>query len=464
MNNTAKIKKYALVAVLALFVGVIGVIGVWAVQIVMEFVRPGKMASKMTAMAAAETEEEPVVKYGMVINDFKVLNHVVKPNELFSQIFSKYNVTYDAINFFVNQSPDVFNLRKIKAGNCFTVLCEKTDTGLVPKKLVYEESKVNYVVFNLEDSLYMYRGQNSVERVHREVSGVIRSSLYETLEENNIDPQLAVRMSEIFAWSVDFYKIQNGDKFKIIYDEDMVDGKSVAIGEIKAIVFNSGGKDNYAFYYEKEASHEGDYYDENGNSMKKQFLKSPVKFSRISSRFSMKRFHPVTKAWKAHLGTDYAAAYGTPILATADGVIEDAQFKVYNGNYVKIRHNGQYKTQYLHMSKIAKGIRRGVRVKQGEVIGYVGSTGLATGPHVCYRFWKDGSQVDPFKEKLGFAEALPAKYKSDFLARTKPVKVKLDAINYEEHNIAVQKQAAEEEEKQAEVLAGESEKIVKRFF
>ncbi len=421
------LKKYGPSVALVLFVVIICV---WTVQIVREL--RGGGAPKQVSF----TEEPvPVMKFGVNLNEFKVLSHEVQPNELFSQIFSQYNVTAGAINYFIGSSGEVFNLRKIKAGNCFTVLCEKNDSQMIPKKLVYEESKVNYVVFNLDDSLYMYRGQNSVERKHREVSGVIQSSLYETLEENNIDPSLAIRMSEIFAWSVDFYRIQNGDKFKIIYDEDMVNGESVAIGEISAIVFNSGGKDNYAFYYEKDKAHEGDYYDEKGNSMKKQFLKSPVKFSRISSRYSKKRFHPVTKAWKAHLGTDYAAAYGTPILATADGVVEDARFKVFNGNYVKIRHNGSYKTQYLHMSKIAKGIRAGVRVKQGEVIGYVGSTGLATGPHVCYRFWKDGSQVDPLKQKMTFADPLPSKYKPDFMAKTKGVKNALDAINYTEHNI-----------------------------
>ena len=442
-------KKYLLPAAVILFVCIISY---WTVEIVREL-RGIKTEERTTAVV----EEAAIVKFGLNLNNFKVLNHVVKQNELFAEIFSQYNVTYQAINFFASASNEIFNLRKIKAGNCFTVLCEKTDSVLVPKKLIYEESKVNYVVFNLDDSLYMYRAQNSVERKHREVSGVIHSSLYETLDENNIDPVLAIRMSEIFAWSVDFYKIQNGDKFKIIFDEDVVNGKSVAIAEISSIVFNSGGKDNYAFYYEKDAAHEGDYYDENGNSMKKQFLKSPVKFSRISSKFSMKRFHPVTKIWKAHLGTDYAAAYGTPILATADGIVENAQFKVFNGNYVKIRHNGEFKTQYLHMSKIVKGIRPGARVKQGEVIGYVGSTGLATGPHVCYRFWKDGAQVDPLHQKLTFADPLPAKYKSDFLSKTKNVKEKLDAISYDEHNIANQKVQASAEQTS-------SEDFVKRFF
>lgn len=441
-------KKYVLPAAVILF---FGIISFWMFEIVCEL-RGAKSHEKIAAV-----QEEPFVKFGINLNDFKVLNHVVKQNELFAEIFSQYNVTYQAINFFANTSKEIFNLRKIKAGNCFTVLCEKTDSILVPKKLIYEESKVNYVVFNLDDSLYMYRAQNNVERKHREVSGVIHSSLYETLEENDVDPVLAIRMSEIFAWSVDFYKIQNGDKFKIIFDEDVVNGKSVAIGEIASVVFNSSGKDNYAFYYEKDVAHEGDYYDEKGNSMKKQFLKSPVKFSRISSKFSMKRFHPVTKIWKAHLGTDYAAAYGTPILATADGIVENAQFKVFNGNYVKIRHNGEFKTQYLHMSKIAKGIRSGTRVRQGEVIGYVGSTGLATGPHVCYRFWKDGSQVDPLHQKLTFADPLPSKYKSDFLSKTKSVKEKLDAITYDEHNIANQKTQASSEEIS-------SEDFVKKFF
>src|ERR1043165_8245982 len=372
------VKKYALISALVLF---FAILAVWMVEIIMEFRKPA--AEKRTELV--KNEEAPVIKYGMVMNDFKVMDHVVKPNELFSQIFSQYNVTAGAINYFVSASDEVFSLKKIKAGNRFTVLCDKNDSTLTPRKIVYEENKVDYVVFNIDDSLYMYRGQNEVERKHREVSGVIRSSLYETLDDNNIDPSLAIRMSEIFAWSIDFYKIQNGDKFKIIYDEDVVGGKTVAIGEIKAVVFNNGGKDNFAFYYEKDQNHEGDYYDENGNTMKKQFLKSPVKFSRISSRFTLNRFHPVTKMWKAHLGTDYAAAYGTPILATADGVIENAQFKAFNGNYVKIRHNGEYKTQYLHMSKIAKGIRPGVRVKQGEVIGYVGSTVLAPVPHLCSR-------------------------------------------------------------------------------
>lgn len=407
-----------------------------------------------------ESHVQPLIKYGLDISKFIVKQHVVKPNEFFADILNGYNVAYTSIDYIARESKQIFNLNKIKAGNNYTMLCEETDSGLVCRKLIYEESKTDFVVFNMDDSLYVYRGQKNVERKTREVSGVINSSLYETLEQNDINPALAVRMADIFAWSVDFYRIQKGDRFKVVYDEDFVQGESVGIGEIHAVVFNSGGKDFYAFYYEKDSQHEGDYYDENGNSMKKMFLKAPVKFSRISSRFNLKRFHPVTKAWKAHLGTDYAAPYGTPILATADGVIEEARFKQYNGNYVKIRHSGQYKTQYLHMSKIAKGARPGARVKQGDVIGYVGSTGLATGPHVCYRFWKDGKQVDPLKQKLTYEEPLPSKYKTDFLAKTKSTKNKLEKISYEQHNIAVIKQ--KEEEKSAAGLKAQA--FVRRFF
>ncbi|MCW5907731.1 MAG: peptidoglycan DD-metalloendopeptidase family protein [Chitinophagales bacterium] len=403
---------------------------------------------------------EPLIRYGMDVSRFIVKNHIVKPNEFFADILTGYNVAYSSIDYIARESKGIFNLNKIKAGNNCTMLCEETDSGLVCRKLIYEESKTDFVVFNMDDSLFVYRGQKKVERKKREVSGVINSSLYETLEANNISPALAVRMADIFAWSVDFYRIQKGDRFKVIYEEDFVQDESVGIGQIQAVLFNSGGKDFYALYYAKEKGERGDYYDENGNSMKKMFLKAPVKFSRISSRYTMKRFHPVTKAWKAHLGTDYAAPHGTPIMATADGVIEAATFNPNNGNYVKIRHSGQYKTQYLHMSKIASGMRPGLRVKQGDVIGYVGSTGLATGPHVCYRFWKDGKQVDPLKQSLAYAEPLPAKYKLDFLDKTKGVKTSLDGISYEQHNIAVIKQKQEQKE---EAVRNATEFVAKFF-
>lgn len=446
------------VSLIIIIVSIIAALAVW------KFISSRADDTEGSTTTANNSVIKPIIKYGLDISSFIIKEHTIQRNEIFSEILGKYNVAYSTIHMLANGSREIFNIKKLQAGKNCTLLCEETDSGLVAKKLVYEENAVDYVVFNLDDSAYIYRAQNDVERRTREVSGIINSSLYETLEANDINPALAVRMADIFAWSVDFYKIQKGDKFKVIYDEDYVDGISTGIGEIHAIVFNNGGKDNYAFYYEKDKSHEGDYYDEEGNSMKKMFLKSPVKFSRISSRFNLKRFHPVTKAVKAHLGTDYAAPYGTPILATADGVVEDAKFKVYNGNYVKIRHNGQYKTQYLHMSKIAKGVRAGVRVKQGDIIGYVGSTGLATGPHVCYRFWKDGQQVDPFKQKQMFAEPLPGQYKANYMAMLKKTRATLDNIDYHKSNIAVQKKEKEDKAAAEQAAIKSAEQLVRSIF
>lgn len=378
-----------------------------------------------------EPVEETIIRYGMNLTGCKLLTCSVQPNELITDIFTKHNIAASVASFVIQESREIFNPRKMRAGNNYTVVMQHSDSGMVPKKIIYEEDKVNYVVFNFDDSTYIYRGKHHVERKTREVGGTIKSSLYETLDANNIPSSLAVRMAEIFSCVIDFYRIQSNDYFKIIYDEDFVEGESVGVGRVYACLFSNGGKEYNAFYFEKDGTHEGDFYDEKGESMKRQFLKAPLKFFRISSRFSGARLHPVTKVVKAHLGTDYAAPYGTPIMATADGVVEEAQFKFNNGNYVKIRHNGEFKTQYLHMSKIAKGIHRGTRVKQGEVIGYVGSTGLATGPHVCYRFWRDGKQVDPFKQKVAISEPLPNKYKAEYLKNIEPLKQSLAAITIE---------------------------------
>lgn len=380
--------------------------------------------------SAVEEIQEPIYKYGLNLNDYTVIDQKVERNELLTDILVKHNVAYQTVKILIQESQDIFNFRKMKAGARYTVLGTNTDTGFVAKKIVYEENKLNYVVFNLDDSLYIYRGTNQVKRRRQEVAGVINGSLYETFDDLNVPASLAMRLADIFSCTIDFYKIQKGDKFKIIYDQDFVDDKPIGVGQVSAACFTSSGKDYYAFYYEKDKAHVGEYYDEQGHSMRKQFLKAPLKFFQITSRYNLHRFHPVAMEWRAHLGTDYAAAYGTPILATADGVVEEAQFGVYNGNYVKIRHNGQYKTQYLHMSKIAQGMHRGRHVHQGEVIGYVGSTGLATGPHVCYRFWKDGQQVDPFKQKLQFSEPLAKKYKADFLAQSAPFRRDIDQLAY----------------------------------
>ncbi len=275
-----------------------------------------------------------------------------------------------------------------------------------------EIDAANYVVYNMLDSIRIYRERKEVDTEIMMASGEITSSLWQTMADNNINFNITVNLSEIYAWAIDFYRIQKGDYFKVLYEEKFVDGESVGIGKVIAAYFNHYNHDYYAVYFEQGEA--ADYFDENANSLRKAFLKAPLKYSRISSRYSMKRFHPVQKRYKAHLGTDYAAPRGTPIMSTGDGVIQKSGYSKGNGNYVKVRHNSVYSTQYLHMNKIKSGIRKGVRVRQGDVIGYVGSTGLATGPHVCYRFWKNGRQVDALKVSVPPSLPVEKKYRSEY--------------------------------------------------
>lgn len=341
--------------------------------------------------------KEPTEEYGMVTDDFLVIKDKVKKNQNLASILQPYGVPYATIDQLAKASKEVFDVRKLAAGKPYTIFCTKDSTGYATC-FIYEANATEYVVFNMRDSLHIYMGQKPIDKRTRHVKGTVNSSLYVDLKKAGADPVLAIELSEIYAWTIDFYRIQKGDEFEVLFTENFVDGKSVGIDHIISSTFTNGGKTIKAYYF--ESANEKGYFDEQGNNLKKAFLKAPVKFSRISSGYSMKRFHPVQKRFKAHLGTDYAAPTGTPIMAVGDGVITDARYSPNNGNYVKMKHNSVYSTQYLHMSKIKSGIKPGTRVSQGDIIGYVGSTGLATGPHVCFRFWKNGKQVNHRTEDL----------------------------------------------------------------
>jgi murein DD-endopeptidase MepM/ murein hydrolase activator NlpD len=257
------------------------------------------------------------------------------------------------------------------------------------------------VVFDLR-ALTVRLEKRPVHMEERSISVAVTGALWNDLIAAGATPALAAKLSQVFAWTVDFYRIQSGDRFTMVYREATVDGEPYGEPELLGVRYE--GADTCEAFLFEGGKENGGYYDAAGKSLRKAFLQAPLKYSRISSGFSMKRFHPVQKRWKAHLGTDYAAPYGTPIQATGDGVVERAGYSAGNGNYVKIRHNRTYETQYLHMRKIL--VRQGQVVKQGQTIGEVGSTGLATGPHVCYRFWKDGQQVDPRRLVMPSAEPL----------------------------------------------------------
>ncbi len=348
--------------------------------------------------------------FGIEEGEFERLTHRIRQGETFAAILARYEVPYTDVVALTQAARGVFNIRQLQAGRPLHVYRDSTGAQV----FVYQPDPVRFVVFDRRAPVYVYTGRRAVERVPRQVHGIIRGSLYETLQAAGADPELAVRLSEIFAWQIDFYRIQRGDRFVALYEEARIDGEPVGIERVLAARFQHQGKDFYAFRFEQASGL--DYYDEQGRNLRQAFLKAPVRYSRITSRYSLSRFHPIQKRYKPHLGTDYAAPAGTPVYATGDGVVIAAGYDAYNGNYVKIRHNAVYTTGYLHFSRIAPGIRPGVRVRQGQVIGYVGSTGLATGPHVCYRFWKNGQQVDPLREPMPPGDPIPDTLRSAFLA------------------------------------------------
>ena len=345
---------------------------------------------------AFELESKNLSKslYGINIDSMYVQTKKIKWGQSFSDILYKSGIDNKIIFDAINKSKNIFNLKTLKRGKEYKLLSyldKKT-----PSYFIYEPDLFSGIVYSLEDSIFVDKRIKPVHLKERVVYGNIESSLYETIQKNKFPLDLVYLLVDVFAWQVDFYKINKGDKFKVVYLEEIVDNKVIGIKEIKAAYFYHENKDYYAFKYDQGKGI--DYFDEKGNNLRKTFLRSPLNFSRISSRYSKKRFHPILKRYKSHLGTDYAAPRGTPIRSVADGVVTEATRNRGNGIYVKIKHNNKYSTQYLHMSKFAKKIKKGVKVAQGQTIGYVGSTGLASGPHVCFRFWKNGIQVDPYKQ------------------------------------------------------------------
>ncbi len=339
----------------------------------------------------------PILKYGLPVDSFQLAAGTVKPNQNLSNILNLYNVDLATIDKIARNSKDVFDVRKIRSGNLYTFFLSRDSVPQV-KYFVYENSQTEYYVYELFDSLKVYKGEKDVQTRLRTAQGIITSSLWNTMSDNGLDPMLALDLNSIYQWTIDFYAIQKGDRFRLIYDELFVDSASIGIGTIYAVEFDHYREPNFAFRFFQDERF--DYFDEKGKSLRKAFLKAPLEFSRISSRFSNSRMHPVLRIRRPHHGVDYAAPKGTPVKTIGDGtVIARAYQKSGGGNYVKIKHNSVYTTTYMHLSGFAKGIAVGKRVKQGEIIGYVGSTGLATGPHLDFRVYKNGTPVDPLKVK-----------------------------------------------------------------
>jgi murein DD-endopeptidase MepM/ murein hydrolase activator NlpD len=385
------------------------------------FIRPHK---KVTVT------ETPVIErmFGIPVDSFKIEEGVIRPDQNLGEVLTGFGVSMAKVDQLVKASEGVFDLKKIKTGQNFYIF-QSPDTSRSARYLVYEKNRIDYVVFNLADSLSISIGKKRVRVEQKTASGVINSNLWNTIEENKLSPALALDLSDIYAWSVDFFGIQRGDRFRVLYEEQFVDSLSVGIGPIHAAEFEHMGKSYYAFRFFQDKGF--DYFDDSGENLRKAFLKAPLSFSRISSRFTGSRFHPILKIRRPHFGVDYSAARGTPVMSIGEGTVIEKSFQGGGaGNYIKIRHNTVYETTYMHLSGFASGISAGAHVRQGEVIGYVGSTGLSTGPHLDFRVYKNGSPMDPLQLEAPPGEPVRTELKSDYQTMKDSLLMRLYSIHW----------------------------------
>ena len=407
-----RLKRFIEIILLVLSAGLI-------IYIAATFLRPIKKLSDNNYLP------EPRIEFGIVVGSFNVYKGEIQPDENLSSILGRYNIDGNTIDKLNKASDSVFDVRKIRAGNRYTVL---SSNGKLQKALyfIYEPSDTAYVVFTLKDSLNVYEGQKHVQVKTIEASGKISGSLWNTFSSLKIDPNMAISLSEIFQWSIDFYAIQEGDQFKVTYDQLYVDNNSIGLGGIHTAWFYHNGQSYYAFKYNDNGSI--GYYDEKGNSLKKGFLKAPLKFTRISSRFSNSRFHPILRIRRPHHGVDYAAPRGTPVHAIGNALVTQAGFSGGGGKTIRLKHTASFETTYMHLSGFATGVRKGVHVNQGQVIGYVGTSGLATGPHLDFRVYRGGIAIDPLK--LISPPGIPVSRQNlaNYLKQIAAKKTKLDAL------------------------------------
>ncbi|WP_293892093.1 M23 family metallopeptidase [Flavobacterium sp.] len=385
--------------------------------------------NKATEEEIAVPKAKPkLVEFGFNMNDFNMVNDTIKSGDTFGSLLEKQNLNGREVYDIVDKVKDTFDVRSIRKGKPYTILRSKDRTNKI-QVFIYQPDKLNFYIVDFRDSIIAHKKTKPLTFKTRTIAGALNGSLSETLQNLEVDPALAPRIAKIYAWSIDFFKLKKGDKFALKFTERYINDTIYdGVDSLKAAFFEYKGKKVYAFPFAPDANTKKEqYFDEEGKTLKNFFLKAPLKFVNITSRYTKNRFHPVQKIWKAHNGTDYAAPIGTPIMTTATGVVEQAGYTTGNGNFVKVKHDKTYSTQYLHMSKIL--VRRGQRVTQGQIIGKVGSTGLATGPHVCYRFWRNGVQVDALRLKLPTSTPMDSRYRKKYMEYMNPLKIELDSVS-----------------------------------
>jgi murein DD-endopeptidase len=401
---------------------------------------------KKESILKLKLKPKPVYKYGFKLADYKVILDTIRSGESFGVILDRHHVEYPKINKIAGAIKDIFDVRRVRAGKPYMILSSK-DSLEEAKVFIYKNDKIRATIVDFKDSIIeAYTYLQPIETREKIIEGEIYSNLSNAMDSLHLSPTLTWTIADIYAWTLDFYKLQKGDSFKLVFEEKFInDSVFAGYGEVKSAVFKHNGKDLYAFRFLADSIlniHE--YYDDSAKMLRSQFLKSPIKFQyRISSRYNLRRrIAYYGNKIKPHKGTDFAARVGTPIIATASGTVSESKRKGGNGNYVKIAHNATYSTQYLHMQR--RKVKRGQYVKQGDVIGWVGMTGNTGGPHVCYRFWKHGRQVDPLREKLPAAKPMKELMKPSFFDFIKPLKFQLNRNQFQlKETIATEKEVAQ---------------------
>lgn len=367
---------------------------------------------------------QPVYQFGLPVDSFRIDTLQVDDGETLGGIFSRLGATRQQQSFLLSIPRSEFDYRCIRSGHTYYAFYAPDTLGLEHLyHWVYMENVRSAIILHMQDSCYVEHQEKEIETRTRTAEAVIESSLWNAMTGNDLPVSLALELSEIYAWTIDFFGLQQGDSIRVYYDEQYIDGERVGIGRIHAAQFYHARKWQEAYYFDStdstmtQVAYDGrctGYFDNEGNSLRKAFLKAPLNYKRISSHFTYARKHPIYKTVRPHTGVDYAAPAGTPVVSIGDGVVIEKGYKGGGGNTVKIRHNSTYTTAYLHLSKYGKDIAVGKHVSQGQVIGYVGSTGSSTGPHLDFRIWKGGSPIDPLKMVSPPVEPIPTVLRSDF--------------------------------------------------
>lgn len=363
---------------------------------------------------SVEPSDTTIYEYGIPISEYDVVVSKVGRGEFFSTLLEKHGVSQKVAYDLSQKSKGVFDLRQIRVGNEYHAYFTKDSLSRM-EYLVYEKDAHSYVVFSLKDTLSVAIQEKVIETTLEYAEVTINNSLWVDLQNSGVTPLLALTLSDIYAWSIDFFGLQRGDSFKALYEVLSYKGEILDIGNVKYAVFNHSGNEYQSYHYVLDDKG-NEYWNEKGESMRKAFLKAPLNYKRISSGFTYARRHPITRKVQPHTGIDYAAPTGTPVVSIGDGVVVERAYKGAGGNTVKIKHNSVYTSAYLHLSKYGKGISVGTRVKQGQIIGYVGSTGRSTGPHLDFRVWKNGTPINPLTMKMPPALPIPDDRRGEFEA------------------------------------------------